>query len=91
MTGVQTCALPICFPVTIRNEMRDAGRFSSMWARIYKNSPLGYNAQYYINNYKNNNGGEIPKEIEDKFKEMMNISSTPKQWSGKIGMKMQIH
>ena len=54
----------------IGNEMRDAGRFSSMWARIYKNSPLGYNAQYYINNYKNNNGGEIPKEIEDKFKEM---------------------
>ena len=25
MTGVQTCALPICFPVTIANELKEAG------------------------------------------------------------------
>ena len=25
MTGVQTCALPICFPVTIRQIVSDAG------------------------------------------------------------------
>ena len=63
------------------DEMRDAGRFSAMWARIYKNSPLGYNAEYYINKYKESNNGEISKEMEDKFRE---LEETIKEQNAKI-------
>ena len=35
MTGVQTCALPICFPVTIRGAYQDAGQF--YWENINNN------------------------------------------------------
>ena len=31
MTGVQTCALPICFPVTIVKEVSRDGRMSIIW------------------------------------------------------------
>ena len=37
MTGVQTCALPICFPVTIYpiSSRKPSGRFSSIFIRIF--------------------------------------------------------
>ena len=34
MTGVQTCALPICFPVTISGIAKDYGKSILVWREI---------------------------------------------------------
>ena len=49
MTGVQTCALPICFPVTIRiamnktQQMREAKETEDQLIRNVRNRKLGIN------------------------------------------------
>ncbi len=45
------------------------GRFASALNDIYQTSDLGYNLQKKINDFKAQNGGEIPAEVEAKFRE----------------------
>ena len=45
------------------------GRFSSALNDIYQSSDLGYNLQKKISDYKAQNGGEIPAEVEARFRE----------------------
>lgn len=45
-----------------------SGRFSSMHNKIYQTSDLGYNLQGKIKEYKEANNGEIPAEVEAKFR-----------------------
>lgn len=46
-----------------------SGRFGSALADIYQNSDLGYNLARKIQEYKDVNKGEIPAEVEARFKE----------------------
>jgi hypothetical protein len=55
------------------DQLKEGGQFSSMMARIYKNSNLSYNADWRIKKYKDANNGEIPKEVEERFKELEEI------------------
>lgn len=48
----------------------EGGRFSSALNDIYQTSVLGYNVERKISQYKKENGGEIPKEVEQKFREL---------------------
>jgi len=48
----------------------EGGRFSAALAKIYEQSDLGYNLQKKIKDYKEANNGEIPKDVEDKFREL---------------------
>lgn len=45
-----------------------SGRFNAMHNRIYQTSDLGYNLQNKIQNFKDQNKGEIPAEVEAKFR-----------------------
>ena len=45
-----------------------SGRFNAMHNRIYQTSDLGYNLQNKIKNFKDQNNGEIPAEVEAKFR-----------------------
>lgn len=45
------------------------GRAASMMNKIYQESDLGYNLQAKIKEYKEVNNGEIPAEVEAKFRE----------------------
>jgi hypothetical protein len=44
------------------------GRFSAALGDIYENSDLGYNVEKKIAEFKEQNGGEIPAEVEAKFR-----------------------
>ena len=55
------------------DQLKEGGQFASMMARIYKNSNLSYNADWRIKKYKDANNGEIPKEVEERFKELEEI------------------
>jgi hypothetical protein len=47
----------------------EGGRFAAQMNYIYKNSDFGYNAEAKIKEYKDENGGTIPKEVEEKFRQ----------------------
>lgn len=51
-------------------KVRSGGRFISALQDVYENSDFGYKLSYQINEYKRRNNGEIPTEIESKFKEL---------------------
>lgn len=66
------------------------GRFSSALSDIYKNSDLGYNLQKKIQEYKDLNKGEIPADVEARFREydkqikelnkrIVDLEDTPKE------------
>lgn len=46
------------------------GQFNAMLDRIYGTSELGYNAEAQIKKYKDVNGGEIPADLEKRFREI---------------------
>ena len=45
MTGVQTCALPICFPVTIQYEVGELLPVFSQWVNPNETFKIGYNGK----------------------------------------------
>jgi len=45
------------------------GRFAAALGDIYEKSDLGYNLQKKISEYKEQNGGVIPEEVEARFRE----------------------
>jgi hypothetical protein len=48
----------------------ESGRFSSMLNRIYQTTDLGFSAEKKIEEYKALNDGVIPKEVEQKFRDL---------------------
>lgn len=51
-------------------EALEGGQFSAQLANIYDKSDLGYNLTKKIEDFKKQNKGEIPKEVEEKFKSL---------------------
>jgi hypothetical protein len=49
---------------------RNPGRWIAMLNDIYKNSDFGYKLSAWVNRYKAANDGEIPAEVEEKYKEL---------------------
>jgi len=49
---------------------RSGGRFISALQDVYKSSDFAYKADYQIKKYKEVNNGKIPKEIEEKFRDL---------------------
>jgi len=47
-----------------------SGQFNSQLNNIYEKSDLGYNVEKKIDDFKKENGGEIPAEVEKKFREL---------------------
>tara|TARA_R110000868_G_scaffold104290_3_gene287255 strand:+ start:21238 stop:25092 length:3855 start_codon:yes stop_codon:yes gene_type:complete len=52
------------------NQAKKGGQFISKLQDIYKNAQFGYKASTQIARYKDNNGGEIPADIEAKFRQL---------------------
>ena len=48
----------------------EGGQFSAQLRNIYEKSDLGYSYEKKVNEFKEMNGGEIPAEVEKKFKEL---------------------
>lgn len=48
----------------------DYGQFNAQWAHIYKKSDLGYKLEIQKEEYRKNNNGDLPPEIEKKFEEL---------------------
>lgn len=51
------------------NKALSGGRFASALNDIYQNSDLGYNVEAKINEYKEQNFGEIPPDVEQRFRQ----------------------
>lgn len=51
-------------------QAREQGRFISALQDVYANSDFQYDLETQIQKYKDNNKGVIPKEVEDKMREM---------------------
>ena len=50
-------------------EQTSAGQYNAQWAKIYKETDLGFNVEKKIKEFKDQNNGVIPPEIEAKFRE----------------------
>jgi len=55
---------------TLENIARKGGQFNAMLKKVYQNSDLGYNYETKVSEWKAENSGFIPKEVEARFKEL---------------------
>lgn len=51
-------------------QTKKGGQFIAALRDIYANSDFGYDTEYQIKKFKDTNGGEIPKEVEEKMRKL---------------------